>query len=282
MPEGPEVECTRLSLKKYETKKVSNIELTKLSQKYSKYKGKQKMFEEFNGKILTKIERRGKFLIWNFNFSKVILNHLGMSGHWINLEQESIPLHITHPKIKISFENEQNIAIFEDIRNFGQFKIYDSYKEVIDYLPIRKMGPDGLELPFPKKEFEEKLKLKKYENKEIGKILLDQSLIAGIGNIYKSESLASAKISPMRLVKDLKSEEIERLGSSISTTLRKAVESMGSTIQSYRTSSGEEGSAQKWHKVYAKEGKNCENCGNKITRIIQDIRSTFYCKECQK
>lgn len=282
MPEGPEVECTRLSLKKFESMKVSKLELTQLSQKYNKYKGKQGFFEEFNGKILTKIERRGKFLIWHFNFPKVILNHLGMSGHWINLKSKKIPSNITHPKIIISFEDEEETTIFEDIRNFGQFRIYGKYQEVLDYMPIRKLGPDGLKIPFPKNEFYKNLKQNRYENKEIGRVLLDQSLIAGVGNIYKSESLALAKIDPKRLVKKLNDNEIERLGKSISFTLQKAVKSMGSTIQTYKTSLGEEASGQSWHKVYAKAGMKCDTCGSEILRIVQDKRSTFYCENCQK
>ncbi len=281
MPEGPEVECTRLSLRRFEGKKIAKIELTKLSQKYKKYKGKQKIFDEFIGRTITKIERKGKFLIWGFDFPKVILNHLGMSGHWIISEVEDVPAHIIHLKIKILFKNENMIAIFEDTRNFGQFRIYDTYQDVMNHLPIRNLGPDGLKVPFPQEAFAEKLKLKKNANKEIGRILLDQSLIAGIGNIYKSESLALAKITPLKLVKKLKPEEIERLGGSISIILRKAVKSMGSSIQSYRTSTGEEGSAQNWHKVYAKAGSNCESCGNRIIRIVQDKRSTFYCEKCQ-
>jgi formamidopyrimidine-DNA glycosylase len=261
---------------------ISKIELTELSQKYSKYKGKQSVFEEFNGKTLTKIERKGKFLIWRFNFPKVILNHLGMSGHWIMLEQNKETLNITHPKVEISFEDEKTIAVFEDTRNFGQFKVYNTHQEVMEYSPIRKMGPDGLKIPFPKKEFIKKLQMKRYENKEIGRVLLDQSLIAGVGNIYKSESLALAKISPLRLVKNLDDNEVERLSKSISTTLQKAVKSMGSTIQTYRTSSGEEASGQNWHKVYAKAGMRCDSCGREILRIVQDKRSTFYCENCQK
>ncbi|MHA1218629.1 MAG: bifunctional DNA-formamidopyrimidine glycosylase/DNA-(apurinic or apyrimidinic site) lyase [Candidatus Heimdallarchaeaceae archaeon] len=281
MPEGPEVECTRLSLRRFEGKKIVKIELTKLSQKYKKYEGKQKIFDVFIGKTITEIERKGKFLIWNFDFSKVILNHLGMSGHWIISEGADVPTQIIHPKIKILFKNENKIAIFEDARNFGQFRIYDTYQDVINYLPIRNLGSDGLKVPFPQEAFAEKLKLKKNANKEIGRILLDQTLISGIGNIYKSESLALAKINPLRLVKKLKLKEIERLGASISIILHKAVDSMGSSIQSFRTSTGEEGSAQKWHKVYAKAGIDCESCGNKIIRIVQDKRSTFYCEKCQ-
>ncbi len=282
MPEGPEVEYTLITLKEFEGKKIKSIKITELSQKYNKYKGKQDIFTEFSGSILNKIERHGKFLIWIFNIQSVILNHLGMSGKWIISNKNDYKDKTKHPKIIVNFDESHKITIFDDTRNFGQFRKFENYESVMKYYPIKKLGLDGLMLPFPLENFEEKLKQKKYSNKEIGRVLLDQTLVAGIGNIYKSESLFLAKISPLKIVKNLKSQEIKKLGSAISETLQKAVKSMGSSIRTYRNPYGEEGSAQKWHKVYGKAGKKCEKCGLEIFRIIQDKRSTFYCNRCQK
>lgn len=281
MPEGPEVEFTRQTLKRFVGMNIKKIELTNLSQKYNKYKEKQLDFKEFSNRKLKQLERRGKFLIWIFDCQKVILNHLGMSGKWLIFQKHEYETKVTHPKVILKFEKINDVAVFDDPRNFGQFRVFDSYSAVIDYPPIKKLGPNGLEIPFPEKRFKTLLLQKKYEEKEIGQVLLDQRLLAGIGNIYKSESLALAKISPLRLVKNLSAEDIKILGQSISITLNKAVESMGSTIQSFRTPYGDEGSAQNWHKVYGRQGQKCKDCGTQIERILQNKRSTFYCKRCQ-
>ena len=112
-------------------------------------------------------------------------------------------------------------------------------------------------------------------------MLLDQKLVAGIGNIYKSESLSLAKINPTRLVKTLTLEERKELGKSISIILHKAVKSMGSTFNSFRNPDGKEGSGQHWHIVYGKQDEKCKVCGDNIRRIVQNKRSTFYCPKCQ-
>ncbi len=281
MPEGPEVEYTLQTLKELEGLVIESIKLTRLSQKYQRYKGKQKEFLCFSKKVLSKIERHGKFLVWIFNNNKVILNHLGMSGKWIITSKNKIK-NIKHAKVIINFEGEEIITVFDDIRNFGQFRIFENYDEVMNYKPIKKLGLNGLELPFPSSEFYKILKQKRNLNKAIGQVLLDQTVVAGVGNIYKSESLFLAKINPLRSVKSLQSEEIEKIGSAISEILQRAVKSMGSTINDYRNPYGEEGEAQKWHKVYGKEGKDCMICGNKIMRIVQNKRSTFYCERCQQ
>lgn len=280
MPEGPEVECTRRSLQTLIGRTVKKIQLTPLSQKYPKYKNKQTDFDVFGRQRLIDIERRGKFLIWRFDGERVILNHLGMSGKWILLRNDNQRLS-SHAKVLIYFEEFPN-AVFDDIRNFGQFKPFESYDKVTKYDPIRKMGIEGLVKPFPMEDFLVILNKPKYESKEIGAVLVDQKLVAGVGNIYKAESLALAKINPTRLVKTLTKKERKELGLAISKTLWKAVDCNGSTFSTFEIPTGQEGSAQKWHKVYGKQGETCQECGTEIIRIVQNGRSTFFCSECQK
>lgn len=280
MPEGPEVECTRLALSPLTGKRIVSIKFTKNSQKYQKYKNKQQEVNDFKGQKLIKIERKGKFLIWVFEREKVILNHLGMSGKWILLKSEKQELP-SHAKVLLNMEDLPH-AVFDDTRNFGQFRVFNNYSSVSEYRPIKKMGINGLAKKFPIEEFLEKLNKKNYAEREIGAVLLDQKLVAGMGNIYKSESLALAEIRPMRLVKELSENEREFLGICISKTLHKALKSMGSTFQAFRTPDGQEGKAQNWHQVYGKERSFCSKCSNKITKLIQNGRSTFFCSKCQK
>jgi formamidopyrimidine-DNA glycosylase len=279
MPEGPEVECVRRSLKSIIGKKLLRINLTELSQKYQKYQNKQTQFDQFSGHQIKKIERIGKFLIFKFDKREVILNHLGMSGNWLLIKEKDQILP-SHSKVLIEFETLPNV-VFYDMRNFGQFKIYENYNSVLQHPPIRKMGIDGLLSTFPLDEFLSRIDKRNYANREIGSVLLDQKLVAGIGNIYKSESLSLANINPTRLVSTLTKKERSRLGHAISKTLHRAVESMGSTFNSFRTPDGGEGSAQNWHQVYGKKDEKCSNCGSEIRRVVQDKRSTFYCPKCQ-
>lgn len=279
MPEGPEVECVRRALKSIVEKKIQRIHLTELSQKYQKYQNKQTQFDQFSGHQIKEIERIGKFLIFKFDKREVILNHLGMSGNWLLLKKKNQILP-SHMKVLIDFDTLPN-AVFYDMRNFGQFKIYEDYNSVLQHQSIRKMGIDGLLDTFPINEFLQRIDKRNYANREIGSVLLDQKLVAGIGNIYKSESLALANINPTRLVRALTNEERSKLGHAISETLLKAVKYMGSTFNSFKNPDGEEGSAQNWHRVYGKKGEKCSNCGSEIRKVVQDKRSTFFCPRCQ-
>ncbi|MFW9851649.1 MAG: bifunctional DNA-formamidopyrimidine glycosylase/DNA-(apurinic or apyrimidinic site) lyase [Candidatus Thorarchaeota archaeon] len=282
MPEGPEVECTRLSLQAIFNKKIKKMHFTDLSQKYRKYYRKQKELDNFEEKKIKTIERKGKFLIWIFNFEKVILNHLGMSGKWIFVnENEENP---THAKVIIKFLEFKQKLIFDDVRNFGQFRVLESYESILKYEPIRKMGIDGLALPFPIDNFLTELKKSNYINKEIGDILINQKFVAGIGNIYRSEALFHAKINPRKLVKNLSSHERKKLGYAISDTLHRALECQGSSfnIQPFQTPFREEGSAQQWHKVYGKQNQPCQICETEIVAIKNKGRRIFFCPKCQK
>ncbi len=283
MPEGPEVEHVRLSLLPIISKKVNEIKLTELSQKYQKYKNKQREFDIFRNRKVEKIERVGKFLIWVFDCKTAILNHLGMSGKWLFIKDENISS-IRHAKVMLNIEELSEKLIFDDVRNFGQFRIFESYDAIMNYKPIKSNGLDGLVIPFPQKEFLLSLDKPNYANREIGSILLDQKLVSGIGNIYKSEALYAARINPTRIVKDISVKERKKLGIEISNTLQLALAHQGSTfsIQPFQSPDGREGSAQNWHKVYGKYAKPCQECATEISRIKQNGRSTFFCSNCQK
>ncbi|MHA1865931.1 MAG: bifunctional DNA-formamidopyrimidine glycosylase/DNA-(apurinic or apyrimidinic site) lyase [Candidatus Heimdallarchaeaceae archaeon] len=279
MPEGPEVECVKKALQKLIDEKIKNIELTKHSQKYKKYKGKNNQFKYFKGKTIKKIVRYGKYLVWEFDTDKVILNHLGMTGMWYLSNKIENIKNATYPKLFIKTMSGI-IAVFNDIRNFGQLRIFNNLSEIKEYLPIKNLGIDGLALPFPTELFIRKLNEKRYANKQIANVLLDQKLVAGIGNIYKSESLHLSKIDPRKTVNELSLEEKKRLAKAISQTLQKAVKSGGSSINTYRMPSGEEGRGQLWHHVYRKQ--YCANCNSKIEKIVQNKRTTYFCPKCQK
>lgn len=286
LPEGPEVESVRKQLLPFVKKEIQTIKLTDLSQKYPKYLGKQTEFKIFDNSILINIERRGKFLIWKFNDKKVknvILNHLGMSGRWVTYEYQ-VEEEPSHSKVKIIFKDGSG-AIFDDQRNFGQFKIYDTYEEVLNYKSIKSLGMDGLSDEFDITHFLELIDKKRYSDKAVGIVIMDQRLVAGVGNIYKSESLFAARIHPETIISKLNKTERKNLGISINETLKKALKDNGSTFgvsQRYSLPDGNEGQAQKWHKVYDRNKEECKICGDTIIKIKQKDRSSFLCPTCQK
>ncbi|MFX0125008.1 MAG: bifunctional DNA-formamidopyrimidine glycosylase/DNA-(apurinic or apyrimidinic site) lyase [Candidatus Hodarchaeota archaeon] len=285
MPEGPEVENVRLELLQLISKKIKSIQLTPLSQNYPKYKGKQQLFDQFSNKTISDIARFGKFLVWCFtDIEAVILNHLGMTGKWcLYTDIKKLPATANHVKVIVQMISPPS-ALFNDTRNFGQFKVFQSFKEVKQYNPIRSLGIDGLTTPFPLDEFLIRLAKKNFEDKPIGEVLLNQRLVAGVGNIYKTESLFHAKINPLKRVEKLSNTEREELGLAIGKILQKALHDKGSSMefQPYELPSGTPGNAQQWHKVYNREEKPCFDCGTPIKRIVQKNRSTFYCSHCQK
>ncbi|MHA1995087.1 MAG: bifunctional DNA-formamidopyrimidine glycosylase/DNA-(apurinic or apyrimidinic site) lyase [Candidatus Hodarchaeales archaeon] len=282
MPEGPEVESVRRELLQLINQVVEKIAFTPLSQKYTKYQGKEEEFSQFTNQKLQNVHRFNKFLVWEFDKAPVILNHLGMTGSWTMISSlEELSSKTTHPKVIVEMRTPPH-AIFDDSRNFGQFRLFSSIEAVKQYPPIKKVGIDGLAEHFPLGEFVDRLAEQRFQNRQIGDLLMDPRLVAGIGNIYKAEILFDAKIHPERTISTLSTEETTLLGKSISKILLKAFYDKGSSFDArYKLPSGESGEAQRWHKVYQRIDQPCGKCGSMIEKIIQKNRSTYYCPTCQ-
>lgn len=228
--------------------------------------------------------RRGKYLRFTLRLrksreTKLLIGHLGMTGR-MYLLSKSDPLP-KHAAVVLQLGRDQ--FVFEDTRYFGQL--------TLDLSGIEKLGPEPLSAEFTTKQFAADLKR---SAQPIKVKLLDQRLVAGVGNIYASEALFRAGISPRKPARRLKRPQVERLWSAIRDVLIEAIEA-GSTLA--MTSSGRssrknlfyyEGSAkkpvnyEKRLRVYNRAGKPCVNCGAKIRRIVQAARSTFYCPKCQR
>lgn len=269
MPEGPEVEHVRRALLLLEKKRLKKVTLTPLALKYQRYQEQKGKIDSINGKVLERLERRGKFLIWWFeNFP--VLNHLGMTGGWAiqksstasSASSDQMPA--KYAKVVLDFESGIR-AIFDDMRNFGRFQVYSSESDLLEQSPsVKALGINGLQEKFPQKQFEQLLSLPRNQNKALGEILLDSRLVTEIGNIYKSESLFLAKLNPYTKVKQLSSQEKKGLGQSIHQVLKRAF-----------------ADELKWC-VYGRAGESCLVCKNsRIERMVQKGRSTFYCPQCQ-
>ncbi|HAT74473.1 MAG TPA: formamidopyrimidine-DNA glycosylase, partial [Candidatus Moranbacteria bacterium] len=178
----------------------------------------------------------------------------------------------------IWYLNKNKSLEFSDLRKFGKIILDDTDK--INNLPeIKKLGVDAMSEKFTLKKFQEILNKK---NRPIGIILMEQELVAGIGNIYRSEILFEAGVLPERKIAGLSPEEIKKIYQNIKKVFKKAIKLRGTSDSDYRDTSGAPGGFQKVMRVYNKEGAKCQKCGKIIKRSKLGQRSIFYCANCQK
>lgn len=245
------------------------------------------------GRKILKARRIGKNMFIDLSGGKTLYIHLKMTGHLLVKSPESkseknkhnyfgdrVNQYIHHIwKIKDKNGKKEKTLEFSDLRKFGKIVLVDT--DEINNLPeIKSLGMDAMDGSFTLKKFEEILDKKK--NGKIGLILMDQSLIAGIGNIYRSEILFESGIDPRREVSGLKKGEIKKIFDNIKKVLKKAIKMRGTSDSDYRDTSGAPGKFHKVLKVYRRSGKKCKKCANIIKRDKMGQRSFFYCPVCQK
>ncbi len=224
---------------------------------------------ELAGKKLDAVRRYGKFLFWQTG-NLFPMFHLGMSG--IFLRDKKLSMYPQHIHISFEFEDGGNLY-FQDARKFS--KVYLLRQEP----DFDNLGVDPSKENFTLINFRKLLNLKKMNIKTL---LMDQKIIAGIGNIYASEILFGCGIRPTRSADSLSSKAAERLFYEIKRVLNAAIQRFGTTYTAYRTVDGSAGTNQNFLKVYQREGEPCIHCGRPIKKIIQNSRSTFYCPKCQR
>jgi len=224
------------------------------------------------GAHITALGRRGKNILVFLSNDHVLIIHLKMTGR-LTLESRETPIK-KHTHFIIDFEKGQ--LRFNDIRRFGYLDLVkkDGFLEV-SYL--RALGPDALEIS--RDDFMGLLKSKK---RIIKAFIMDQSMIAGMGNIYTDEALFCAGIHPKRVSSTLSRIKAGNLYSAMRDVLEKAIAARGSSVDDYVDGKGERGSFQDQHFVYGREGEPCKRCGRAIKRIIIGSRSTHFCPGCQR
>jgi formamidopyrimidine-DNA glycosylase len=303
MPELPEVETIKRNLHHaIAGQKIENVEV--LTEKMIVFglakallikKADKKRTEIFVkstiGKIVASVERRGKFLIIKFKNGSALFIHLRMSGQLIFLEKNklSLPLLLSiaktaksqllptkHTHVVFSFSDGSKL-FYNDVRKFGHIR-YVPTGDVDAFLKTENLGPEPLDLEL--RNF--KNILEKYPKRAIKAILLDQNVIAGIGNIYADESLFAAKIHPARTAEKLKPAEIKLLHTEIKKILNRAIKLGGSSLEYYLKTNGASGSFVKEHQVYGKSGKPCPRCGRILRSMNVAGRTSTYCPNCQK
>ena len=275
MPELPEVETVRRGLEKLILgKKISNIEI-----RYPKMiKTDLNQFQkELPGQVIQSMGRRGKYLLFNLR-DKVLISHLRMEGKYFYYPDE-IPER-KHAHILVHFEDGTTL-VYEDVRKFGTMELLAP--ELLDsYFISKKLGPEPTDQDFDLGRFKLALKKSKKPKKPIKSHLLDQTLVAGLGNIYVDEVLWRAKVHTSRHSNSLTAQEARKVHDETIKVLGQAVEKGGSTIRSYTNAFGEDGTMQEFHQVYDKAGQACSRCGSTIEKIQLGGRGTYFCPKCQR
>jgi len=275
MPELPEVETIRQDMiKKVKGKKIREVEIK--NEKNIKIPSPEEFKEELEGKTIRDVERKGKYLIVHLNFNQFLIFHLKLTGRLLYFppEKKEEP---DYTRIIFTFPDKSKL-FFADIRGFGE--IYLVSKDELDRIPaIKNMGPEPLSPEFTPEKLKEILKGKKGKIKPT---LMNQTVLAGIGNIYSQEALHRAGIHPERNVSRLTEKEIEAIYKALVEVLEEAIRNRGSSVDAYLDLQGREGGHVPYLRVYGREGENCPRCGSVIKKKKISGRGTYFCNGCQK
>ncbi len=269
MPELPEVETTIRGLKYIIGKKIDNLQIHTKQLRFKIPKNLKKIL--LNTKI-SNIRRIAKYIIIDLDNMYSLIIHLGMSGR-LKFGNNS-NYKIKHDHFVLYISNKYKL-IFNDTRKFGFIDISKS-SQLYNKNYIYNLGIDALDLNLNYKYLHNKISK---SNVPIKQILLNQRIISGIGNIYASEILFDAKISPLKKGKELKITDYTSIVRSTRKILKKAIKYGGSSIRDYRATDGTLGNFQSNFKVYSMAGKKIGN--DTVIKITQYGRSTFYCPKIQ-
>lgn len=298
MPELPEVESLRRSLKPYiigktiqsitvhKPKLVSGSGTVRQPLDYKK--------QEFEtnpiGAQITDITRVAKNLILHLSNGQVILVHLKMTGqlvyqdenqnkvlggHPIQASENQLPNQHSH----IIFELNQGTLYYNDVRMFGYVLLYPNLETIYKLGHFDKIGLDPFDSNFTSEYLYKNLKNKKSKLKTV---LLNQVIVTGLGNIYADEVCFKASILPTRMTNTLNKKEVSKLYNAITEIIPKAVEMGGSSIANYIMADGSRGTYAREHKVYGKAGNQCVVCDQTLQKTTINSRTTVFCQFCQK
>ncbi|RXV63797.1 DNA-formamidopyrimidine glycosylase [Roseovarius sp. A46] len=283
MPELPEVETVRRGLAPVMEGDV--IARARVNRPDLRWPFPPDMAARLTGARVLALRRRSKYLLADLSTGETLLVHLGMSGRMLVSGDplgrfvHDHPAPEKHDHVVLDMENRARIT-FNDPRRFGAMDLMAT--EVAEAHPLlARLGPEPLGNAFHETHLATALAGRRTPVKAA---LLDQRIVAGLGNIYACEALFRARISPRRLAGNLGPRRIARLVPAIRDVLRDAIAAGGSSLRDYRQADGELGYFQHAFDVYGREGAPCHGpgCDAQIARIVQSARSSFYCPRCQR
>ncbi len=286
MPELPEIETIKLELNQLLiNKKIKSVGIKLPKQVKTP---RNKFLKIVQGSKIKNIKRRAKILIFDLNNGYHIIFHLKMTGQLIYrdkngklsgdgypIKQDLTDLPNKYSHMIFSFSDGSHL-FFNDLRQFGWVKLIDDkgLKEINS-----SYGPEPLNKNFTFDKFKIIFKDKK---SAIKPLLMEQKVIAGIGNIYAQEACFCAGISPMRPANKISEAELKKLYNCLQKILKLAILKKGASVDTYVDAFGHKGKMVPFLKVYGRAGQKCKRCGNKIRLIKQKQRTTYYCPKCQK
>ena len=293
MPELPEVETVRRGLEPW--LHGARIDAARLNRKDLRFPFPDGFAKALEGQTITHVGRRAKYLLFHLSSGWTWLSHLGMTGSYrfagrtfkepsryyepgVDEKHDHVVLELTHPK-----EGPLTLS-YADPRRFG---FMDLFEHEADSPYLAGLGPEPLSNAFNAEEMAARFAGKRAPMKAA---LLDQRVVAGLGNIYVSEALHRAHILPTREARTLvlksgqPSKRLDGLADGVRTVLTEAIDAGGSTLRDFRDAEGGSGYFQHRFAVYDREGEPCPTprCNGVIKRIVQSGRSTYYCPVCQK
>ena len=283
MPELPEVETVKAGISPAMEGRV--IARAEVNRPDLRWPFPEDMAARLTGKRVTALRRRSKYILADLDSGETLLIHLGMSGRMLVSGQKVGEFHHPHPApakhdhVVLHMDNGVRVT-FNDARRFGAMDLMPTAAQE-DHWLIRDIGPEPLGNAFHEDYLISRLKGR---NTPIKSALLDQRLMAGLGNIYVCEVLFRTGIHPARKAGRISAARVASLVPAIRQVLEEAIAAGGSSLRDYRQSDGELGYFQHGFQVYDREGQACvtPGCGAEIRRIVQSGRSSFFCPQCQR
>lgn len=244
----------------------------------------------FNHQYLQQVTRRAKYLLWHIHSPHTTLGglicHLGMSGRFGLIQiKDDLPALPEHTHWHVTLEDPHNhtqwLCYYTDPRRFGRLSLWDPHTSPSEHPFLRSLGPEPLELTPHALAQHLHRRSRASAKVSIKALLLQQTTLAGIGNIYASEALFQAQILPERPACTLTETECRQLAQGIRTTLEHAISLGGTTLKNFKYLDGHEGLFALECQVYNRQAHACGRCGDTIVKIIQQGRGTFFCPGCQ-
>ena len=268
MPELPEVETIRAQLApRLQGRALARVEI--LDPRLTRPHDLFEVVEELEGDVVVAVERRGKYLLLRLASGLALLVHLRMTGSF-GFEP------VSHERAVLELDDGTRLA-YRDVRRFGTWLVLDEV-ELDPYLAA-KNGPEPLGSRFGAAWLGRQLARRRAPLKAV---LLDQRVVAGLGNIYADEALWRARLNPLRPANEVSEDEVRRLVRAIRAALRAGIARQGSTLSDYRTPDGASGSMQDEFRVYGRDGLPCRRCRAVIAKTRVGGRGTWYCPRCQR
>ena len=268
MPELPEVETVVRSLQS----RINGYTIDRIKIRDEKLLRDLKpdhLKRRAEGKRITDIRRRGKYILLEVGGEKLVVIHLRMTGKLLVLPSDETT---EYQRISFQFQEGEKLVL-DNMRRFGTLDLLESEAEE----PLASLGLEPFREEYRWAKFRELFETRQ----PLKLLLLDQKKLAGLGNIYANEVLFRAGLNPLLPGQETNTAEREQLFELIPEVLTEAIENNGTTIDTFKDSAGEPGSFQNFLRVYNREGEPCEECGTEIVKEQQSGRSTYYCPDCQ-